>query len=650
MASPGNVTREVAMKLWLGKIVARLRNNAAIVGISVLAALILLIHSAYYFPFMADDAFISLRYSERLLEGQGLTWTAGERVEGYSNLLWVLGCAALGRLGFNLIVAARILGCATSIAAIAAVGYMFAPREGEPRRYLPAIFATNIIALTGIIAVWTIGGLEQPLLAALLAWAHAIAIRPTIAFPEWSRRRGRAVGILLGLVCWTRPEGFVFTGTLLIGLLVAAKLSGKSWRVVSRVALIPLAFVLAQLAFRLVYYGEWTSNTTFAKVSFTLARRLGGSKYLLNGLKGLTPALILAVPLIGALFTRAESIRRTVPLLASAVVWSVLVILGGGDVFPAHRHLVPLVVLLALLVGESTRFVCSFGITIRRLWLTAGLLGLTLLVGSQYYLLENRIGKYERWEWNAVPVGHMLRRQFEALNPVLAADASGSLVYFAHLPALDMLGLNDWYLAHNPPKTFGIGRLGHELGSGKYVLSRKPDLIVYIFPTGSYGSIWLSGREMLEDPQFTRDYRFVEFETEGSSGLSCQVWVRREGRAGIVRGRSVTVPGYLLAGEGGVAARLDGNRRMGAIIERIHPAKFDGLLLGRGHWSIVVHHSGEPIRVTATCGTASQIGEGSPMLLGSCDEPDSWSVMIEAKGEGLSHVRDLTFEPQLQES
>ena len=49
-------------------------------------------------PWIVDDAFISLRYADRLVAGEGLTWTDGERVEGYSNLLWVLATALLGWL------------------------------------------------------------------------------------------------------------------------------------------------------------------------------------------------------------------------------------------------------------------------------------------------------------------------------------------------------------------------------------------------------------------------------------------------------------------------------------------------------------------------------------------------------------------------
>ena len=45
---------------------------------------------SHYWPFATDDAFISFRYSARLLAGEGLTWNPGERVEGYTDFLWVV--------------------------------------------------------------------------------------------------------------------------------------------------------------------------------------------------------------------------------------------------------------------------------------------------------------------------------------------------------------------------------------------------------------------------------------------------------------------------------------------------------------------------------------------------------------------------------
>lgn len=38
----------------------------------------------------SDDAFISFRYARNLVEGKGLVYNAGERVEGFSNFLWTM--------------------------------------------------------------------------------------------------------------------------------------------------------------------------------------------------------------------------------------------------------------------------------------------------------------------------------------------------------------------------------------------------------------------------------------------------------------------------------------------------------------------------------------------------------------------------------
>ncbi len=47
--------------------------------------------------FLTDDAFINFRYVRNLLEGHGLVFNPGERVEGYSNFLWTLELAFIWR-------------------------------------------------------------------------------------------------------------------------------------------------------------------------------------------------------------------------------------------------------------------------------------------------------------------------------------------------------------------------------------------------------------------------------------------------------------------------------------------------------------------------------------------------------------------------
>ena len=94
---------------------------------------LLLLHARYYFPFLSDDALISLRYARRLLQGHGLSWTDGRPVEGYSNLLWILLVALLGLCRVDLVDAARILGSLSVVVAMFSLAYWYASTSARKR-------------------------------------------------------------------------------------------------------------------------------------------------------------------------------------------------------------------------------------------------------------------------------------------------------------------------------------------------------------------------------------------------------------------------------------------------------------------------------------------------------------------------------------
>ena len=48
-----------------------------------------------------DDAYIVFRYAKNLVDGLGLVFNAGERVEGFTNFLWVLWTAPAFALGVD---------------------------------------------------------------------------------------------------------------------------------------------------------------------------------------------------------------------------------------------------------------------------------------------------------------------------------------------------------------------------------------------------------------------------------------------------------------------------------------------------------------------------------------------------------------------
>jgi arabinofuranosyltransferase len=624
------------------------RENRMTVAITVVAVATaaLAIHLSRYLPFIADDALISLRYARRLLDGQGLTWTDGERVEGYSNLLWVLACAALGRVGMDLITAARVLGIAGMVATIVAVVRVASP--GSFAAALPAFAASLALPLASPIAVWTIGGLEQPLAAALLAWAIVLAL-PLLEERPIHARDALPAGIPLGLLCLTRPDGALFTAALAAGLLLARGFRRGTFAAASTLFVLPAIATLGQLLFRLSYYGDWLPNPARAKLGFSLLHLDKGASYLGGGALTLLPILIMAAAALLRVWDDVWSRRCAVFIATPLLTWAVYVGAIGGDFLPARRHMVPVVVLIALMIAAAGR-ASSSRPTSWVTWLAAAGV-LVAFVVWQTRDVKTRRALEERWEWDCQVVGRMLGRGFGPLRPLVAVDPAGCLPYFSGLPSLDMIGLNDRYIARHPPADFGRGGIGHELGDGAYVLDRRPDLVVFCGPDGRLEPCFLSGRMMQQDPRFWREYIPVRFEGTDPYRVDSLIWVRwRDGPLGVSweNGRLV-IPGWLFASNPKTRARLDSAGRMGAVSTPTQPVILRGIPIPAGRWAMHVEAGNRSLRTRVWRPFGGSLADGTDtarfVLDGEGDQP----VVIEvAVGSGEeSHVRRVVLEPDV---
>ncbi|HEU4929482.1 MAG TPA: hypothetical protein VFU38_06595, partial [Candidatus Krumholzibacteria bacterium] len=87
-----------SMKRWLtGR--PSLSRGASLTWLLVIVATVVAVVVAFRRRWMTDDAFISFRYAENLVSGNGLVFNIGERVEGMSNFLWTLWIGAGMGLG-----------------------------------------------------------------------------------------------------------------------------------------------------------------------------------------------------------------------------------------------------------------------------------------------------------------------------------------------------------------------------------------------------------------------------------------------------------------------------------------------------------------------------------------------------------------------
>ena len=162
---------------------------------------------------MFDDAMISMRYAWNFSHGEGLVWNPGERIEGYTNLLWTLVMSVFTGLldKVSAVLAMQILGVLI-VLACALMTWKLAVRAGVelPAGESMALGAAAVaITLTYYpLSHFTLTGMETGLLTLLVAAA-------LYALEGYTRSRDDrsllTMALLLGLAYLTREDSAIFS-------------------------------------------------------------------------------------------------------------------------------------------------------------------------------------------------------------------------------------------------------------------------------------------------------------------------------------------------------------------------------------------------------------------------------------------------------
>lgn len=609
-----STTRSQAPPLYSPAPPPRGRNltTLLLLALVVICAIAFALQVYHFSPFMTDDAYISLRYSQRLLQGHGLTWNnMRPPVEGYTNLLWVLLCAGMGALGIGLETAAHALGIVSTVAAIAAVAAQVFRDYPAKIRFLSALIGCLALTLSAPVAAWSLGGLEQPLLAALLAWTAYFGLR-WVAGPKGNARDAMAMGILLALAVLARADAALFTALFYAGAVLADGVRTSTMITRARMLLLPIAAFVGQEIFRRAYYGEWLPNTAYVKVAFTLHRLRTGLKYDLMGVRSEFVFMLLVLVGCAALWIAGKR-RQVIFLLTPAVGWLVYIFLVGGDIFPSYRHFVPAMALLGFLVAGSGLLSLGAPFKFSRPRV-ALLLLLTALV-----LTSDLFAPLETWEQEGRSIGIFLRQAFGAKHPLISSDAAGVVPFFAEMDAIDPLGLNDYHIARHPIADRGLGWVGHELGDGKYVLDHKPDLLLL----SNYESavLFAADYQLLADPRFAKLYQRISIDAGPPHPIRAQLYIRRmDGPLGIhVAGDHESVPAYLATMADTNAVRLvDGQAQL--VIAPNGTAEFSGVPVNDGAWKVALDGKGAG-QLTVTPAKPGADGNATFTVTNTSDEP-----------------------------
>ncbi len=291
---------------------------------------------------ICDDAYITYRYAEHLVGGDGLVFNAGERVEGYTNLSWTIWTALGMRLGVGPEAWTSFWGIACyglTLVLLATRGWRIATAAGAPAWPLP------VAAILGAAHVdwanFATGGLETAAFT-LLAVAGYLLVSPEgPASPKRRLLRLAAGGALLALASLTRPDGVLFAAVC--GVWIAA---GRDLRGAIAFGAGFLVLWLPVTAWRIDYYGDLFPNTYYAK-SASLSWWSQGWLYARLYFVRYWP-LLAALPL--AWFARPR--RVAVLELSLAAVYAAYVARVGGD-FMFARLLLPTTPFLLLLIQRG---------------------------------------------------------------------------------------------------------------------------------------------------------------------------------------------------------------------------------------------------------------------------------------------------------
>ncbi len=430
----------------------------------VLAVVVLyLCHAALFLGGIMDDAYISFRYARNLLDGLGLVFNPGERVEGYTNFSWVMLSAASLALEVPPTVTTPVVGALCGVllvVCVARAGARLSRRE-QGSEGGAGLYGALLVAVTTGLALYAVSGLEET----------AFTLLTTLAALALVERRLKTFALWTSLAFLTRPEagllGVVALGFVLSDLRKAtpAERTARARSLLAPAALF-VVLLAPYLAFKLAYYGALLPNTVHAK-----------EPYLPDALRYTALGTWPLVPLVAGLVL--ELVRGTLSRERRELFWLWLAFVVaclalGPDWMPASRFLLPSVPLIAV-AGDAVIGRGLAGLRSAGGWRRGVLAVLALLAYSGANAVETHElqALAQDWEWRN-EVSRNLARKFasEGVRSIGVVNI-GMLGYAAPtLTFLDLAGLVDAEIARGP------GRHVQKQPSDAYLLARAPDLYI----------------------------------------------------------------------------------------------------------------------------------------------------------------------------
>jgi hypothetical protein len=464
--------------------------------------------TCYYCLF--DDAMISMRYAHNFAAGQGLVWNPGETpVEGYTNPLWVMYMAVLHLFPLH---PSKISLCIQISGAIFLFINLFFVRKIASYLSGGSILAVmaSVVLTASFLSLnnWGLQGMEVSLLALLIS----MAVWKAFKFLDSG---GSPLGLflLLGLATWVRLD-MVVVYLALWGYLLLVR---RDRKLLFTGAALLLFFIGSQTLFRLWYYGDPLPNTYYLKMTgFPLGLRLERGLYVAGKFMQHLWFVFFLAPVAVLVPRRNKRFLLLASVFLGQMAYSVWV---GGDAWEywglANRYITVAMPLFFILLGIS--LAQGEGWISNQLKSPGGLTpkvirGLMVLIILLVMIAANTVyspnASLREWLLLRSPLAVQQNREMveralvlkEVTYPQarLAVVWAGAIPYFADRAGVDLLGKNDWVIAHEPAHhpsdkpDYLAFYPGHMKWDYHYSISQlKPDVVVQFYglayeETGAY--------------------------------------------------------------------------------------------------------------------------------------------------------------------
>ena len=431
---------------------------------------------------VTEDAFITFRVIDNALNGHGLVWNVGERVQPYTHPSWALLLLIFSALSGDIFQTALVLSLLLTLGCVALI-------VRQSCGAWTALWAVLALLFSEAFIEYSSAALENAL-------AHALAAGLVVAwrlYPPELGRRAWIAALFGGLLVITRHDFAVLIAPAMLVLFLRSQ--GRSrWAVLAAGAL-PLVL---WSVFSVVYYGSMWPNSAYAKLNngMSLAESFAASEVYFRDLikYDAVTALVIVVAALRGLLQGKWQMRS---LALGLVLYLAYLATAGGDYMGGRLFSTPLVMAVAIL---------ALNVRLRWWWNAPLWIVVTVVLGMQ-----------QGWMVRDVHPHAEVRKmsQHAWMYPFTGWQSPQRVADFRNMPWAEQ-GLKAKAEKHAVVAKCAVGLYGFEAGADVYIVdplaitdgflsrlpSKKPAYPGHYeraFPAGYLDSI-TSGKNQLSDP------------------------------------------------------------------------------------------------------------------------------------------------------